>query len=207
MATLVALVLGLLISSANGYRVTIENGYRQLLADVVQLDQYLRAYGPETQEIRTQVRRLVVANVQQRWPAEDFGPREAASQGNPEQLVGLQRRIALLVPADAAQRLFQSEALQVTNSIVSLRRLMLNESAERTVLLPVFTLVFLSTAAIFASFSLFVQANPTVIAALTVAALAIAGATFLVAELNSPFQGLLQVPSTAARDVLNVLGQ
>src|SRR5262249_26979823 len=132
---------------------------------------------------------------------------EAASQGNPEQLVGLQRRIALLVPADAAQRLFQSEALQVTNSIVSLRRLMLNESAERTVLLPVFTLVFLITAAIFASFSLFVQTNPTIIATLTVAALAIAGATFLIAELNNPFQGLLQVPNTAARDVLNVLRQ
>lgn len=207
MATLVALVLSLLISSANSYRATVENGYRQLLTDVLQLDQNLRAYGPETQEIRAQVRRLVVASVQERWPTEDFGAKEGLPKGGHEQLVDLQRRIALLVPADAAQRLFRSQALQVTNSIVSLRQLMLSERAERTTLLPVFVLVFLCTIAIFGSFSLFVQPNPTVIGALTIAALAIAGATFVVAELASPFQGLLQIPSTAAREALNVLGK
>ena len=45
-ATLVALVLSLLISSANSDRVTVENEYKVALADVVQLDRYLAAYGP-----------------------------------------------------------------------------------------------------------------------------------------------------------------
>ena len=207
MATLVALVLSLLISSANSYRVTVESGYRQLLAEVVQLDQYLRAYGPETQEIRAQVRRLVVSAVQERWPGEPFGPRQAAPDADHEALVALQRRIVLLAPNDAAQRWFQSQALQITNSMVSLRRLISNQEAEGASQLPVFTLVFLSTIAIFGSFSLFVQPNPTVIAVLTLAALSIAGATFVIAELNSPFHGLLQVPSTAARAALETLGK
>jgi len=206
MATLVALILSLLISSANSYRVTVQAESRQVLANIVQLDEYLQAYGSETREIRTQVRRFVVSRVQARWPTENFGPSEPAPKASQDQLVDLQRRIALLEPTDAAQKWFQSQALQITNSIESLRRLMLNQEAEGSPLLPVFALVFLSTIAIFGSFSLFVQPNLTVITALTMAALAIAGATFLVAELNSPFQGLLQIPSTAARAVLDALG-
>ncbi|MFO1159083.1 MAG: hypothetical protein U1E60_09625 [Reyranellaceae bacterium] len=207
MATLVALVLSLLISSANSYRVTVESGYRQLLAEVVQLDQYLQAYGAETQDIRAQVRRLMAGAVQKRWPDTSFGPREAAPDAGHEALVTLQRRIVLLTPNDAAQKWFQSQALQITHSMVSLRRLMSNEEAEGASRLPIFMLVFLSSLAIFGSFSLFVQPNPTVIAILTLAALSIAGATFVIAELNSPFTGLLQVPSTAARAALETLGK
>ena len=206
MATLVALILSLLISTANGHRVTVVAESKKILNDIIQFDQYLRAYGPETREIRTQVRRLIVSFVQARWPTENFGPSEPAPKASQDLLVDLQRNIALLEPTDAAQKWFQSQALQVTISIESLRRLILNQEAEGTPLLLVFMLVFLSTFAIFGSFSLFVQPNLTVLTALAIAALAIAGATFLIAELHSPFQGLLQIPSTGARTVLDTLG-
>jgi hypothetical protein len=206
MATLVALILSLLISSANSYRITLEAESKQILTNIIQLDQYLQAYGPETREIRTQARRLIVSGVQARWPTENFAPSKPAPKASQHQLVDLQRGIAMLEPTDAAQKWFQSQALQITSSIYSLHRLMLKQEPEGTPLLMVFVLVFLTTFAIFGSFSLLVQPNLTVITALTMAALAIAGATLLVAELNSPFQGLLQIPSTAARAVLDALG-
>jgi hypothetical protein len=207
MATLVALVLGLLITSANTYRVSVENGYRQMLASVVQLDQYLRAYGPETRDIRARVRGLVVGVVQERWPDEAFGPAEVVVEANHEAMIELQRKIALLAPGDAAQRWFQSQALQITNNIVLLRQLMWNQEAEGASRLPVFMVVFLSTVVVFGSFSLFVKPNPTVVGSLALAALTIAGATFVIAELNSPFHGLLQVPSTAAHAAVTTLGK
>ena len=37
----------LLISSANTYRSTVQTEYKQILADIIHLDEYLRAYGPE----------------------------------------------------------------------------------------------------------------------------------------------------------------
>lgn len=206
-ATLVALVLGLLISSANSYRVSVENGYRQILANVVQLDQYLRAYGPQTQDIRARVRSLVVGVVQERWPGEGFGPGEAATEANHEAMIELQRKITRLAPTDEAQRWFQSQALQITNSIVLLRQLMWNQEAEGASRLPVFVVVFLSTIVVFGCFSLVVKPNPTVIASLVLAALTIAGATFVIAELNTPFHGLLQVPSTAAHAAVATLGK
>jgi hypothetical protein len=73
MATLVALVLSLLVSSANTFHGMIENQYNGALANVVQLDQYLQAYGPETRDIRQQIRRTVVRYFRQHWPRDDFG--------------------------------------------------------------------------------------------------------------------------------------
>ena len=55
MATLVALTLGLLIQSANRYRSTVETEYKQILAGIVHLDEYLQAYGPEANQIREHV--------------------------------------------------------------------------------------------------------------------------------------------------------
>jgi len=52
MATLAALVLGLLISSANTTHNTIESEYRHTLASVALLDHYLAAYVPDAQEAR-----------------------------------------------------------------------------------------------------------------------------------------------------------
>ena len=46
--TIAALVLGLLIASANGTFQTQSGQVRQLTADIVLLDQTLAQYGPET---------------------------------------------------------------------------------------------------------------------------------------------------------------
>src|SRR3974390_2183846 len=59
MATLVALVLSLLLSSANTFRNGVENEYKQALAGIVQLDECLKAYGPEAAGIRALVRDVV----------------------------------------------------------------------------------------------------------------------------------------------------
>jgi hypothetical protein len=65
--------------------------------------------------------------------------------------------------------------------------------------------VLVCSFAIFASFSLFVQPNPTVVVALGGSALAVAGAVFLIVELNTPFSGLLQLSSAPAHAVLGAL--
>jgi len=60
---------------------------------------------------------------------------------------------------------------------------------------------------IFASFGLFAPHNGTVIAVLCVCALSVAGAIFLILELDRSFEGLLQVSSTPLRAALAQLGR
>jgi len=123
--------------------------------------------------------------------------------------VGIQRQILALEPTDATQKWFQAQALQVSNGLAHLRWLMQSqESATLTApLLPVFALIFLACIVIFGSFSLFVQPNATVVVALSLAALAIGGATFLIVELNAPFHGMLQMSSRGAHAVWQALAE
>jgi hypothetical protein len=197
MATLVALVLSLLLSSANTYRASIESEYRQGLATVVQLDDDLGAYGPEASDIRASLRHMVAFGFQQRWPGEDFGPKQPPLSPRGA-MIGLEQQIVDLKPVTPGQHWFQTQALQASSHLAALQRLVLSQQAGGVTLLPVFALIFLCTAAIYGSFSLFVQPNATVIGALCLSALAIAGATFLIMELNNPFQGVLQISSRAA---------
>jgi hypothetical protein len=209
MATLVALTLSLLISSANTYRSRIQTEYKQVLADLIQLDECLRAYGPEAGGVRQHIRRVLLRIFEERWPDDDFEPKEPLTGAEKRPIVDVQRQILALQPTDATQKWFQAQALQVSTGLAHLRLLMLSQEAGTLTepLLPVFALIFLASIAIFGGFSLFVQPNATVVVMLTLAALAIGGATFLIVELNAPFQGLLQISSRGAHAAWQMLAE
>jgi hypothetical protein len=206
-ATLVALVLSLLISSANSARVTVENEYKVALADVVQLDRYLAAYGSQSADAREHLRDAFAQIFSRRWPDEDFGVRDKALTGDRNQLIDLEQRILTLAPANAEQKWFQSQALQLTNTVSQIHRLALSQQASATLPTPVLIVVMLCSAAIFASFGLFVPPNPTVMLSFAVAALAVSAAIFLIADLGDPFAGFLKISSAPARATLDTIGK
>ncbi len=207
MATVVALTLGLLISSAHSHHAMIEGEYKKIMAYIDHLDQYLGAYGPETREIRTHLRHVAARTFKERWPDEDFGPVGSPSEGGSNRFIDGQRRLVELQPANAAQRWFQAQALQVSAELAKLRWLVVSQETSTAPLLPIFVLIFLSAVAIFGGFGLYAPPNATLFAVLALPALAIAGATFLVIELNSPFHGPLQISSEGAHILMQSLTQ
>jgi hypothetical protein len=60
---------------------------------------------------------------------------------------------------------------------------------------------------IFGSFGLFAPRNGTVVAVLFLCALSVAGAIFLILEMDQPFQGLMKISSAPLRYTLSHLGQ
>jgi hypothetical protein len=207
MATLVALVLSLLVSSANGFRQEVEREYRQGMVALGQLDQRLRAYGPETAPIRELLRETLAAAARQRWAGEDFTGVPAGVADVRAALIDIERRIVRLRPTDDEQKLFQSQSLQLAAVLVQINRLMSDQAGINPLPIPILVALMLCSGAIFLSFGLYVQPNHTVIGALSVSALAVAGAVFLIVELNTPFSGLLQLPSAPARAALVTLGK
>ena len=205
MATLVALVLSLLISSANSFRLQVAGEYGQALAGIGQLDQRLRAYGPEAADARVLLRRIVVTGALQRWPHETFDSVAPLDHSMPAALLELELKILRLHPANDEQKYFQAQSLQSVGTLVQIQRLISNQAGASMLPLPVLIGVIICSAAIFGGFSLFVEPNPTVIAALCLAALAVAGAVFLIVELATPFTGALQLPSTPLRALLATL--
>lgn len=207
MATLVALVLSLLVSSANGFRQDVEREYRQGMVDLGQLDQRLQAYGPETAPIRELLCQILAGAVRQRWVGENFSGVPDGIKDVHAGLVELERRLVRLKPADEEQKWFQAQALQLASALVQIHRLMSDQAGLNPMPVPVLVALMLCSGAIFLSFGLYVHPNPTVIGALTVSTLAVAGAVFLIVELNTPFTGLLQLPSSPARAALVTLGR
>ena len=68
-ATLTALVLGLLVSSAKSSFDTMNTGVVQGAAKIILLDRTLARYGPESKPTREQLKRSIAAGVEAVWPS------------------------------------------------------------------------------------------------------------------------------------------
>ena len=70
-----------------------------------------------------------------------------------------------------------------------------------------FVVVVVWLTILFASFGLFAPPNGSVIAALGVAAFGLAGAIFMIMEVDQPYDGLVRIPSTSLTVALEQLGR
>jgi hypothetical protein len=80
--TITALVLSLLIASAHTSYDRQEGEVQQLGVHIVELDAILANYGPETSDIRLQLRRRVEAELPRIWPAPGGAPAPMLSPRN-----------------------------------------------------------------------------------------------------------------------------
>jgi hypothetical protein len=81
------------------------------------------------------------------------------------------------------------------------------EQGSGFISVPVLLVVVFWLAIIFISFGLFAPRNPTAIATLFFCAVSVSGAIFLILEMYTPFQGLLQLSSAPLRSALAHLGK
>lgn len=201
-ATMAALVLALLIASAQGSFSTKRTDFAQMSANIILLDRVLAHYGPETKDARDLMRRAVVLTLNHFWP-EKCAQRDqfdAMTMGG-----FLFEEIEALQPQNDAQRSVKSQALKIALDVGQTRWLMFEET-DRWVPMPFLVVLVFWITIIFASFGLFAPPNATVIVTLFVCALSVAGAILLVLDLDRPFAGLMQVSSAPLRDALMHLG-
>jgi hypothetical protein len=201
-ATMSALVLGLLVASAKSSFDTQRSELAQMAANVILLDRVLAHYGPETKECRELVRNFILITQTRYWPDEAPLPPNQP----PFSTEVLYDKIQDLAPKNEAQRNLQIQAIKTCVDIAQTRWLLF---AQRDSSIPtpfLIMLVFWLTV-LFASFSLFAPPHATTIATLLVCALSVSGAIYLILELDRPFDGLVRVSSLPLRNALEQLGQ
>jgi hypothetical protein len=200
-ATMSALVLGLLVSSAKGSYDTERSEVIQMAAKVAFLDRVLSVYGPEAVEARTRFHEAVKGAIGQMWPEQagrpgKLGPNVQA--GNAVYAV-----IQDLSPHDEAQRKLKEQAISVGIDIGQIRSLLVAQSVP-SISTPILIILVSWLAIIFLGFSALAPPNPTAILALTVSAIAVSGAIFLILELDQPFNGFIRISS---EPMVNALSQ
>ncbi len=195
--TISALVLGLLVASAKGAFDTQKSELTALCADAVLLDRVLAHYGPEARQARELLRGNVADAQRVFWGA--GGTVETRGDA-------LYDQVAALSPKDENQRALQAEASGLIIEMGKTRNLMFAQR-ESSISMPLLVVVVFWLTVNFVSFGLFAHRNATVAAALLVCALSVAGAIFLILEMDRPFEGVIQISSEPVRRALDSLGR
>jgi Protein of unknown function (DUF4239) len=205
-ATLAALVLGLLVSSAKTSFDEMNAGITQSGAKIILLDRLLASYGPETKATREQLRRTVAAGIKMIWPEHTTGASGLTAFERVNGMEAIQKNLRELTPATDAQRQLLSQAQQVSNDLLQYRWLLIEQEQGSlpTVFLAVLVFWF---AMLFATFGLFAPPNVTVIVVLLVCALSVSGALFLILEMNRPLEGMMKVSGAPLYKALDQLGR
>jgi hypothetical protein len=211
-ATMAALVLGLLVASAKAAYDTQQAELFDVTAKMVELDRILAHYGgPRAGQARLLLRQAAEAELERVGPALARGDASALLPAGGSRGGGVEAfyaSVQALAPETEAQRLAQARALQIGGAIAETRHLMAQQLGS-PLPLPFLAVLVVWLAILFAGFGLFAppDANATVVAGLLLGALSVAGAIFLILELARPYDGIMRISHAPLRAALSGLGQ
>jgi hypothetical protein len=205
-ATLTALVLAFLISSAKSSYDAVDDGLTSSGTDIILLDRVLRQYGPQTNDARQLLRRTTASLITSRWPECKLGTGGCEPIDALSGLTGVHNSVLGLSPSSDVQRSLQSEAVQLT---VDLRhsRLQMIERNDSSLPLPFLIMLVFWLTVLFASFGMLAPLNTTNVAVHVLCAVSVAGAIFLLEEMSHPMAGIMKVSSTPLVKALEILGK
>jgi hypothetical protein len=204
--TLSALVLGLLLSTANTSFTTKKEEVTQISADIIHLDRLLQRYGPEAQDIRVLLRRYTAAKLQDLFPENSSRQADLRDDATVSLLEELESKVLALTPASDTQRWLQAQALQLTSATEGMRWRLVQESASQSPL-PLRVLLLCWFIILFASFGLFAPRNMTAIATIVFCAFGVGSAMVVMAELQTPFQGLVRISGAPMAHALEAISR
>ncbi len=201
LATIAALVIGLMIASAKNSYDTQSANIRQLGTNAVLVDQMLAKYGPDAKAARNLLRETIPSATNRIWQENANGNGGGSTFYVTETAERFYNAIEDLKPGNDEQRSLKSRIVQITTELGRTRLLVFTQS-ESAIPVPFFIVLAFWLVVIFASFSLFAEPSPIVFASILVFALSVSSAMFLIVDLSHPFDGLMQISNHHLRVVL-----
>jgi hypothetical protein len=200
--TMSALVLGLLVASTKGAYDTKKSELAQMAGNAILLDQVLAHYGTDATDTREALRGAIAGMVGSSGAGSHL---EDLSRAAPISREGFFDKIQALTPQTEAQRALLGEAKSLAMDLAKTRWLIFAQSGT-SISTPFLVIVVFWLTILYTSFGLFAPRNPTALLSLLVSAAAVAGAMFLILDLDHPFTGLLAIPDSPLRNALAALG-
>jgi outer membrane murein-binding lipoprotein Lpp len=185
-ATMSALLLGLLVSSAKGTYDRQGEQVNELAAKVATLDRVLALYGPETAAARRELRAIVENAIARAWPENGTGSSDLRADFRSGDEI--YNAVQQLAPAGPTQSDLKNRAANLTLDLAETRALL--------------AIVVTWLVMILFGFSLLAPKNAVATAALLAAAAAVSGALLLLLEYYGPFEGLIRIASDPMRAAL-----
>ena len=217
LVTFAALVLGLMTASAKSSFDTASNDVRTYAADLIELDTTLREYGSDTTSARHLLTMYTSAAIASTWPNElapegDYPRNIGPSDDNQklenrrlgDMLTAVGRELRQLRAHDPLQQHALDDALIQYRRTVDARWKIIEE-AHSSISKPFFKTLTFWMCVIFLSFGLIAPRNALALVTITLGAVSIASAIYVIVDLDTPFTGPIVISSGPMRDALQHL--
>lgn len=212
LVTFTSIVLGLLTGAVTTQFQQASRNDGLFAGQLVQVDQCLRDYGPETAQMRQQFRGYVAAVLTSTWPDEpppkDISHPDVSKDpvlGEGVSLTALLNTVRTelreLSPKNAVQERVLTDCTAEYSSFLKSRWDIIEESTS-SISPPFYGVLSIWLVILFASFGLIARPNPVSGIIVALSALSIAVAVGVIADLDQPYGGLFSIPSTATRNAL-----
>jgi hypothetical protein len=205
-ATLTALVLGLLVSSAKSSYDTLNAEIAQGGARIILLDRVLARYGPEAGAVRSELRRCLTTGLAVVLPEDGKAKTGIAPLERKAGIEEVHDMIRRLSPQNDYQRSILEEASGIIAELTRARWLVF-EQLQAPLPKAFLVILMLWLTVFFMCFGLLSEPNSTVVTVMFVCAFSVAGAIFLIIEMNNPMQGMIRVSLEPLKYALSQLGQ
>jgi Protein of unknown function (DUF4239) len=206
-ATMAALVLGLLVGTAKTSFDVVNGKIIDSSAKIVVLDRLLSRFGPESQAARDQLRYAVERRVSLIWPEEGLMPRKGVETiEQSKTFERLDQEIHVLAPKDDMTRKLKDQALRINFELMESHWLMIEQQRGSLPKVLIMVLIFWLIT-LHVTYGLLAHRNLTVVAVLLFCALSVSASIFLILELGHPLEGVIRVSSHPMRDVIEHLGR
>jgi hypothetical protein len=204
-ATMSALVLGLLVSTAKSSYDAKRAQLTEMAADLILVDRSLALYGPETKEVRSALHDLVGDLIDQIYSIRG----KVDKQGSSELRAGavdFYRMVRSLSPDGEAQKSLKEEALKRSFDVAQIRALAVAKESS-SIPKPFLVVLVLWLAILFFGFGLFAPPNFTAAVTLGICALSVSAALLLILDMDQPLTGLMQISIEPLRNAMTVIGR
>jgi hypothetical protein len=206
-ATMAALILGLLVSSSKGTYDRVNILINEAAANTISLNQTLKSFGPEADPLRQTLLERVTAIRDDIWPENNKAAKKSADAlRKGSTILGMVKMIADLKSNDPGALQMQSNAIAIATELNKQRWQITIESTSKLpltlIVIPIFWITFLTFV-----YGLFAPRNPTVAMVLFFCSLSIAGAIYLICEMSMPLDGSIKVPGQPFQTVIEILSK
>jgi hypothetical protein len=212
LVTFTSIVLGLLTGAVATQFQQASRNDGVFAGQLVQVDQCLRDYGPETAHMRQQFREYVAAVLVSTWPDEPPPKDISLPDTSKDPILGegvsltallnaIRAELRQLSPKNAVQERVLTDCAAEFSSFLRSRWDIIEESTN-SISAPFYGVLSIWLVILFASFGLIARLNPVSGIIIALSALSIAVAVGVISDLDQPYGGLFSIPSTATRNAL-----
>ncbi len=202
LVTMTALVLGMLVSTANSSYQERKSELAEMGSNFVLVDGLLASYGPDAQALRLELRRLAERGLERVWPS--HAPQGSLKPQDNGQF--FYDHVQSLVPRNDTQTAVKAAAISAAVNLRHTYWLMFLGTEQSSLSFPLLLVVVSWLTFIFVSFGLFAPGNRAVFVTLVACALAVSAAVFIIMAMYTPFSGIMRISSSPLRNALSMMG-